>query len=227
MAQLGTRAHLPGVAPFFLGQVCYGVGAPLMGTVTAYADNALIVSGLGSLALSIVLPMFPRCGTLAHLCAVSALFGLAGTAQLTPASALLEQAVAGAVERSPVLLYALFNCAYVLGMCVGPGLLAELTDTLGFSTATVWLAGVAGTLAVLNAVGLLLCGVPVHLPCGPRLKPMQRSAGGAETLARPETTPFLDGAAAEPVPEAAVNGRAPLGARPKCVRAEPPAASAQ
>ena len=128
---------------------------------------------LGSLCLSALLPAFALAARTRTYVAVGVLFGAAGTAQLTPTSMLLDHAGAvGAAGEDPSVMYALFNCAYVLGMAVGPGTLAALTQTLGFPVAS---AVVAGATAVLS---LGLAALLAHGPylaagdggtCGSRL----------------------------------------------------------
>lgn len=100
----------------------------------------------GLLGLALTLPAFSLEVPWYALVPIAALFGASATAQLTPASALLEKAAADAMGEHPTLAYALFNCAYVGGMAVGPGALASLTDAFGFRKATLCLS--ASALAV-------------------------------------------------------------------------------
>lgn len=100
----------------------------------------------GLCGLAVLLPLFAL--PLPHwaLFVVAALFGTSATVQLTPASTLLEQVAADVVGDHPTLTYAVFNCAYVSGMAIGPGVLAMLTDALTFQAAALCVS--AGALAV-------------------------------------------------------------------------------
>jgi hypothetical protein len=118
--------------------------------------GALCVSTAGSLALSLLLPLFALSSKLWQFCAVGALYGVAGTAQLAPTSALLELAVRtdGWLAEQPSLVYALFNCAYVTGMAIGPSALALLVDGCGFVRAALILATASATVATAVALAL-------------------------------------------------------------------------
>lgn len=105
------------------------------------------MAGLVSLAL--LLPIFAMRLPQWAVFIVAVLFGTSATAQLTPASTLLEQVATKVVGDHPTLTYAVFNCAYVGGMAVGPGVLAFLTDRLTFQAATLCVS--AGSLVISSA----------------------------------------------------------------------------
>jgi MFS family permease len=127
--------------------VCYGIAAPYFGNLADRTGKALHVSMGGLVGLALLLPLFamPQLPYWA-LFPVAMLFGASATAQLTPASALLEQVAEQVVGEHPTLTYAIFNCAYVSGMAIGPGVLALLTDLLTFQLATLCIA--AGALVI-------------------------------------------------------------------------------
>jgi len=126
---------------FLVISIFYGLAAPTFGSIADRTGKALYVSMGGLLGLALLLPLWalplPQWG----LFVVAVLFGTCATAQLTPASTLLEQVAAEVVGDHPTLTYAVFNCAYVSGMALGPGTLAMLTDLLSFQLATVCVAG--------------------------------------------------------------------------------------
>jgi hypothetical protein len=103
-----------------------------------------------------MLPLFAHCGSMRAFLVVGALFGVAGTAQLTPASELLELAARGdpSLAAHPEQLYARFNCAYVAGMAVGPGALAWLVQVVGARNGSALLALGSATLAAALALAL-------------------------------------------------------------------------
>lgn len=127
-------------------QIFYGLAAPTFGSLADRTGKALEVSMGGTVGLALLLPVFAM--PLPHwaVYGVAVLFGTCATAQLTPASTLLEQVAAEVVGDHPTLTYAVFNCAYVSGMAVGPGVLAFLTDRLTFQAATLCVS--AGALAI-------------------------------------------------------------------------------
>jgi hypothetical protein len=139
-------------------QLCYGGCAPGFGALTRSTRGALALSAAGSLGLSAVLPLFARCGSMRAFLLVGSLFGVAGTAQLTPASELLERAAAGdpSLAAHPEQLYARFNCAYVAGMAVGPSALAWLVQAVGARRGSALLAAGAAALAAALALALAL-----------------------------------------------------------------------
>lgn len=100
----------------------------------------------GLLGLSVLLPLFAMPLPSWGVYPIAMLFGVSATAQLTPASSLLEQVAAGVVVDHPTLTYAVFNAAYVSGMAIGPGVLAFLTDRLTFPVSSLCVSG--GALAV-------------------------------------------------------------------------------
>lgn len=144
----------------------YGLGGPTFGSLADRTGRALHVSLGGLLCLALLLPVVASVRSHWALYAAAALYGASGTAQLTPASTLLEQVADVALGSHPTLTYALFNCAYVSGMAIGPGALATLTDvfsdgdaaqpTKGFALASVVLALLTSALALSAAVGLSL-----------------------------------------------------------------------
>lgn len=136
-------------------QVFYGGCAPFLGSLVSTPARALAMSTFGCFGVAALLPLFAMCAALWQYCAVAVCFGVAGAAQLTPTSMLLEHAVAeGPLRTAPGLLYALFNCSFVLGMAVGPGACAGLTDLLGYPRAAAVIAGTVASLVA--AVALLL-----------------------------------------------------------------------
>lgn len=128
---------------FFVISIFYGLAAPAFGGLADRTGKALHVSMLGMLGLACMLPVFALRLPQWALIPVAMLFGTSATAQLTPASTLLEQVAHKVVGDHPTLTYAVFNCAYVSGMAIGPGVLAALTDRLSFQLATLCLSAAA------------------------------------------------------------------------------------
>jgi MFS family permease len=134
----------------------------------------------GLLGLALTLPAFSLDVPWYALVPIAALFGASATAQLTPASALLEKAAADAVGEHPTLSYALFNCAYVGGMAVGPGALASLTDALGFRKASLCLS--ASALAIAGVAAAFVQANLSAVEARRQLAPSGERAAGASNL---------------------------------------------
>jgi len=139
---------------FLAVAVCYGAAAPYFGAMADRLGNGLLLASAATVTLSAALVGFAHATARWQLFAVAVVFGASGTAQLTPASTLLEEVVPVALHDHPTFGYALFNCAYVTGMAVGPGTLSALTESLGFGRASVVLGVVTTACAVVAAVGI-------------------------------------------------------------------------
>lgn len=112
--------------------------------------NGLLLASVAVVSLSICLVSMAHVASTWLLFPLGMVFGASGTAQLTPVSTLLDSIVPEALHEHPTFGYALFNCAYVSGMAIGPGALSALTESHGFETASLIL-GSATTAVALSA----------------------------------------------------------------------------
>jgi len=156
-----ARGHVQGSVTmdvslvFLLISLCYGACAPLVGGLAHSHSAALYVSTAGSLVLASLLPAFALATQPWQYYTVAVFYGAAGSAQLTPASALLERAVSQTKSAPrPILLYACFNCSYVSGMALGPSIFAFLVDEIGFRKASLALSGSSALTAIVVALAL-------------------------------------------------------------------------
>ncbi|KAJ1626683.1 major facilitator superfamily domain-containing protein [Pavlovales sp. CCMP2436] len=167
---------------FTIISVSFGVGATSIGIYVDISGRALRVSMAGMVGLCATLPLFAL--PLPHwslFAPVAMLFGVSATAQLIPASTLLEQVASVAVFRHTTLTYAVFNSAYVSGVAVGPSLLVSLTQQLGFEVGALCLS--LGALTLSGAAAFTVSVLQLEATSYPGPPPTSPLLGLSESAA--------------------------------------------
>jgi DHA1 family solute carrier family 18 vesicular amine transporter 1/2 len=127
---------------------------PVMGRLAdAGRQRRLMLAGLAGIAVMLPLLALPR--TFAGAALLYALFTLPIVAMVTPSLAYMADATAGAGVRSFGVAYGVYNCAWALGLLLGPALGGLAYERLGFARLTLVAA------IVLLLATLLLSRVPV------------------------------------------------------------------
>jgi MFS family permease len=96
---------------------------------------------IGLAGIALLLPILSQADSFASAVVLNAVFTVAIATMVTPSLAYMAEATAGAGVPSFGVAYGVYNCAWALGLLIGPAIGGAAYEEVGFAVLTVaWAA---------------------------------------------------------------------------------------